>query len=131
MKSQQLRRGGLAIVGVLVLTWLVVQYATTLESLTVTASVEFTGTQFIITNNDGHDWFDVRMTVNTGTEGGGYETRAIKIEAGSTHTTGAATLARADGLRFNPITIKPINFQITARPGQYDAAAVSRSLSFR
>jgi hypothetical protein len=42
-------------------------------SRTINASVSFTGTQFIITNEDKYDWTDVKLELNGGFFSGGYE----------------------------------------------------------
>lgn len=71
------------------------------------AHVRFTGTQFIISNNDDYDWTNVKIEINSGVLRGGYEYKAQRLEAGHSYTIGAMQFTKGDGTRFNPITIKP------------------------
>lgn len=83
------------------------------------ASIAFTGTQFEITNDDTFDWLDVRLEINDG-----YQLNASRIDAGRTYTVGAMQFANGDGLRFNPITMKPQRFRIRAIQSGTDRAAI-------
>jgi len=71
-------------------------------------SVLFTGTQFIITNNDSCDWTNVELEVNNG-----YSLHVEKIPAGTTSTVGAMQFSNSKGERFNPYTLKLKSFVIT------------------
>lgn len=81
-------------------------------SVDLAAAVRFTGTQFVITNNDAFNWSNCRMEINSGIARGGYELRAPLIAARSTSTVGAMQFAKRDGERFNPISMKPNSFSI-------------------
>ena len=76
------------------------------------ASVQFTGTQFVITNKDSFDWKNVKLEVNSQGLKSGYILRTSLIEAGQTYTVGAAQFAKKDGERFNPFSHKATNFSI-------------------
>jgi hypothetical protein len=75
------------------------------------ASVQFTGTQFIIRNNDDFDWTDVRLVVDMGVLSG-YTFKASVLKAHGTYKVGAAEFVKNDGLRFNPFERKPQTFYI-------------------
>jgi hypothetical protein len=76
------------------------------------ASVSFTGTQFIIKNNDNYDWLNVKMEVNGGLLKGGFILKYDRVIAGETYTVGALQFAKGDGTRLNPFVIKPQSFDI-------------------
>ena len=82
------------------------------SSIYLNASVSFTGTQFIIENNDNFDWLNVKMEVNGSFLKGGFILKTDRMEAGETYTVGALQFAKKDGTRFNPVTYKPQNFDI-------------------
>ena len=65
------------------------------------ASVRFTGTQFIITNNDTYDWKNCKVEVN-----GEYKIKNKSFSAGQSYTVGAMQFVDSDGKKFNPITHK-------------------------
>lgn len=81
----------------------------------INASVRFTGTQFIITNNDSFDWTDVKMEINGGVFSGGYDLKHPVVKAGQTYTVGAMQFANSDGQRFNPIQMKAKKFSICGK----------------
>lgn len=76
------------------------------------ATVDFTGTQFVITNNDKFDCRGAKMEINGGLLKGGYVLEGYILEAGKVYTVGAMQFTTGDGTRFNPINIKPKNFWI-------------------
>ena len=82
------------------------------SSIYLNASVRFTGTQFIIENNDNFDWFNVKMEVNGSFLKGGFILKTDRMEGGETYTVGALQFVKKDGTRFNPVTYKPQNFDI-------------------
>lgn len=84
----------------------------TTTEIDLNASVNFTGTQFVITNNDSSAWRNVEMKINSGLVAGGYVLKTDRIEAGTTYTVGAMQFAKADGTRFDPFTMKPQKFSI-------------------
>jgi len=84
----------------------------TTTEIDLNASVNFTGTQFVITNNDRSAWRNVEMKINSGLVAGGYVLKTDRIEAGTTYTVGAMQFAKADGTRFDPFTMKPQKFSI-------------------
>ena len=83
------------------------------SSIYLNASVRFTGTQFIIENNDNFDWFNVKMEVNGSFLKGGFILKTDRMKAGETYTVGALQFAKKDGTRFNPVTYKPQKFDIS------------------
>jgi RNase P subunit RPR2 len=82
------------------------------SSIYLNASVRFTGTQFIIENNDNFDWLNVKMEVNGSILKGGFILETDRMKAGETYTVGALQFAKKDGTRFNPVTYKPQDFDI-------------------
>jgi len=76
------------------------------------ARVRFTGTEFVIVNNDSFDWTNVKLEVNSKTFSSGYILRTSLMEAGQTYTVGAMQFAKSDGEKFNPFTHKALNFSI-------------------
>jgi len=83
--------------------------------LDLKASVHYTGTQFIITNQDSSDWLNVEMKINAGLLGGGYSMKYPIMEAGRTYTFDAVHFAKSDGTRFSFLTVKPHLFSIYSR----------------
>ena len=78
------------------------------------AHINFTGSQFVITNQDSFAWTNVEMDINGGLFSGGYTLNSDLMEAGTVYTVGALQFADSDGKRFNPMTMKPQKFRITA-----------------
>lgn len=70
------------------------------------ASVSFTGSQFVITNNDTFSWTNVKLEINSQLLKSGYKLNANVISAGHTYTVGAMQFAKSDGTRFNPFSMK-------------------------
>lgn len=77
------------------------------------ASVSFTGTQFVIKNQDTFDWRNVKLDLNPGTFSSGYVLNAGRMEAGETYTVGAMQFAKSDGEKFNPFSHKPQKLSIS------------------
>lgn len=77
------------------------------------ASVSFTGTQFVIVNDDNYDWVDIKMEVNGSLLKSGFILKTNRMEAGETYTVGALQFAKNDGTRFNPTVYKPKSFTIS------------------
>jgi hypothetical protein len=73
------------------------------------ANVKFSGTQFIIKNEDSFDWIDVKMEVNDR-----FNLKHPRVSAGQTYTVGALQFADDDGVRFNPFQMKAKEFGICA-----------------
>lgn len=86
----------------------------TTTTIDLQASVNFTGTQFVITNNDSFAWTNVLLKINPGFVANGYWLRTDRMEAGSTYTVGALQFAKDDGTRLNPYTTKPTSISIQA-----------------
>jgi len=89
-------------------------------SIDLKASVRFTGTQFVILNNDSFDWTNIKLEINSQGLRSGYILRASRLSAGAEYTVGAMQFAKKDGEKFNPFTHKPTNFSIscTAQGGK-------------
>jgi len=81
-------------------------------TITLNASVSFTGTEFIIVNNDDFDWTNVTLRVNSGLVWGGFDFKTPRINAGGKYAVGAMQFVKSDGTRFNPFKTKPQNFSI-------------------
>lgn len=87
---------------------------------TFVANVNFTGTEFVISNLDPHTCQNARMQVN-----GDYTLDHYNLESSldSTVKTGEATVykvgagqfTKGDGTRFNPFSTKPKDFNIECR----------------
>ena len=84
------------------------------ESSTVRlkAKVTFTGSRFIISNNDSFDWENVKLEIVSGTIGNGFSLNVPKISAGEAYTVGAKEFVKKDGTNFNPYVMKPQSFWI-------------------
>lgn len=81
------------------------------------ASVRFTGTQFVVTNDapvGSLDWTDVSVEVNRPDS---YAVRIPMIAGGASEAIGALRFAKADGTRFNPMQTKPQNVWVRANVG--------------
>jgi hypothetical protein len=78
------------------------------ESSTVdlNASVSFSGTQFIIKNNDTFDYNNAKLEVN-----GDYILKGYNLKAGETYTVGIMQFADKKGNRFSSMQ-KPQKFSI-------------------
>lgn len=77
------------------------------------ASAEFTGTQFVVKNNDSFNWTNVELELNEGLLKSGYKLTTPLMVAGQTYTVGALQFAKPDGTRFNPFQVKPQSITIT------------------
>lgn len=77
------------------------------SSITLNASVRFTGTQFIITNNDTFDYVNTKLKVNDN-----YYISGYTLQAGHTYEVGIMNFADDNGNRFN-LMKKPKNFIIS------------------
>ena len=86
---------------------------------TLNAQVRFTGTQFVIKNNDTFDWRDVKLEVNPRGLRSGYVLRVALMEAGEEYSVGAMQFAKKDGEKFNPFTHKAQSFSIFCSKGSY------------
>lgn len=73
------------------------------------ASVDFTGTQFVVININDFDWTNVKLRVN-----GKYIFKTQRIKTYESYTVGAMLFTKSsDGTRFNPLTMKPLRFNIS------------------
>lgn len=84
------------------------------EEIELKASVRFTGTQFIIMNNDSFDWINVKLEINPAFLKSGYVYNAKRIKPNLEYTVGAMQFTKSDGTRFNPFAIKPKEIFIAA-----------------
>jgi len=75
-------------------------------------SVKYTGTQFVITNNDSFDWSNVKLEINSSGLKSGYILQTSVIRAGQTYKVGAMQFAKKDGEKFNPFTHKALKFTV-------------------
>jgi hypothetical protein len=81
-------------------------------SVDLNANIRFTGSQFVVSNNDSFDWTNCKLEVNPKTFGAGFKYEGASLRAGETYTVGALQFANDDGERFNPFTHKPQAFSI-------------------
>ena len=79
------------------------------------ASVNFTGTQFVITNKNDFDWDKAEIIVN---EKYRYEIGGMK--AGSTYEVGAGQFTDSKNNRFNPFESKPQEIRIYVKSPMSD-----------
>lgn len=82
------------------------------STVDLNASVRFTGTQFVVSNNDAFDWTNLELEINSGLVSSGFVLRTQRMRTGGTYTVGAAQFAKPDGKRFNPVEFKPQNLSI-------------------
>jgi hypothetical protein len=90
------------------------------KQTTFVASVNFTGTQFVISNLDPHTCENARMQVNSDYSLDGYNlesglTSATKSGEVTVYKVGAGQFTKKDGARFNSFATKPQNFYIECR----------------
>jgi hypothetical protein len=76
------------------------------SSVDLNASVSFSGTQFVITNNDTFDYNNAKLEVN-----GDYVLKGYNLKSGETYTVGIMQFADSDGNRFT-LMKKPQKFSI-------------------
>ena len=81
------------------------------------ASVIFTGTQFVITNEDDLDCLAPEIKINSGLFGGGYSLKTSTFLSGETYTIEAMAITKSDGERFNPFTTAPKSIYISCGRG--------------
>jgi len=84
------------------------------EEIKLNAAVRFTGTQFVIQNNNDFAWTNVKLEINPGILKSGFTYKALRIEPNTTYTVGAMQFSKSDGTRFNPFSIKPKEIFISA-----------------
>jgi len=82
------------------------------STVRLNAKVTFTGTRFVIYNNDSFDWKNVKLEILSESIENCFSLRVPKISAGETYTAGAAEFSKKDGARFNPFTMEPKRFWI-------------------
>jgi hypothetical protein len=73
-------------------------------------AVRFTGTQFVITNNDSFAWSNCELEINPKTFSSGFKFALPSLAAGKTYAVGSLQFANGDGQRFNPFQFKPTSF---------------------
>jgi hypothetical protein len=76
------------------------------SSKDLNASISFTGTQIVITNNDDFTWYNADITLN-----GKYKLKGNTLYAGETYTVGILQFADRDGNRFSSM-MKPQEVEI-------------------
>lgn len=78
----------------------------------IDATVRYAGGSFIVSNNNGYDWHDVKLKVNFPLGGDGYYLNLSQIAAHDTISVSASRFANGQGERFNPWTQKPRKFAV-------------------
>ena len=102
-----------AVVGVLSESSTTTDTSTSTPSMVdLNGAVRFTGTQFVVTNNDSFDWSNCELEVNPKTFSSGFKYRASVLAAGERYTVGALQFANGEGKRFNPFEFKPTSFSV-------------------
>ena len=76
------------------------------------ADVRFSGTQFVIKNNDTFRWSNCELEVNPKTFSSGFTYQAGSLEPGTVYTVGGLQFGNKEGLRFNHLAYKPTAFSI-------------------
>jgi hypothetical protein len=89
-------------------------------------NVTFTGSKFIISNNDPFEWINVEFQVTSEDSGGNFSHKVPKIPAGEIYSVRATEFAAKNGTSFNPYKMKPNKFRIwcdtpTRESGSYFA----------
>jgi hypothetical protein len=79
----------------------------------ISASIDFTGTEFTIDNSDNFDWKDVEVEINSGIIFGGFKLNVPVIRAHKKYSVGALEFVKSDGTRFNPILTKLLHISIS------------------
>lgn len=82
------------------------------DPLTLNETIRFTGSGFVIENLDPYDWTDCNLNVNGYNFSAGYGAQVSRFRSHKLLTVSATEFANADGLRFNPITMKVLSFWI-------------------
>lgn len=77
---------------------------------TFDAQVNFTGTQFYISNKESVDCQDAEITINSSYKLDHYNLGAYQI-----YNVGAGQFAKGDGTRLNPFETKPLDVNIRCR----------------
>jgi hypothetical protein len=89
--------------------------ARTPPSMHLGAGVRFTGTLFVISNNDTFAWSNCKIEVNPGALSSGFVYRAARLDAGSTYDVGPMLFANNEGQSLNPLTFKPTSVSISCK----------------
>lgn len=71
------------------------------------AHVNFTGTQFVITNANDFDWKEAEIIVNEK-----YRYKTSLMKSGSTYEIGAGQFTDNKNARFNPFEVKPQEIRV-------------------
>lgn len=82
------------------------------DVIELNAAVRFTGTQFVIRNNDTFAWTNCELEVNPKMFSSGFEYAAAVLAAGEQYSVGALQFANGEGKRFNPFEFKPTSFSV-------------------
>ena len=81
----------------------------------IKADVQFTGTQFRVTNADTRIWTDIELELNDpGLMDSGFLYRLDGLKPQEGITIGAMQFAKPDGTRFNPFSMKPNQLTVRA-----------------
>lgn len=76
------------------------------------AQVKFTGSSFVIRNENRFDWRDVTFKIYQGGLKDGYFYKVSIVSSQTAYTVGAMQFVKRNGVRFNPFKEKPKNFSI-------------------
>jgi hypothetical protein len=82
------------------------------STVRLNTNVSFTGSKFIISNNDPFDWTNVELKITSEASDSDFSHKVPKIPAGEIYSVRAAEFATKDGTSFNPYKMKPKRFRI-------------------
>jgi hypothetical protein len=105
----------LAILAILLIIGMAVSIGTWVNTYqSLTATVEYDGTVFIIHNGDSFQWSDVRLLLNSDFK---FNTSDILPDNG--FSVNASQFAKDDGTKFDPAGTAPTDLYITAKISKY------------
>jgi hypothetical protein len=95
-------------------------------TIQLNANVTFSGSRFIIHNNDSFDWINVELQIISDYILNNFNTTIPKIPSGKTYSVSATEFTRNDGTHFNPYAMEIQRFWIkcntsTKEKGSYFA----------
>lgn len=80
---------------------------------TLKAQITYTGSQYIISNNNSFAWTDIELDFVSGIEGRLFALKLDKISSGQTITIKAAQFTNSNGDYFDPTQIQPQQLKIS------------------
>ena len=97
------------IVIIIIIALAIVGFKSCNKMVDLSASVDFTGTKFVIININDFDWTNVKLRVNSK-----YVLKTQRIKTYESLTVGVMQFTKvSDGTRFNSLLMKPQEFSIS------------------